>query len=71
MKILSKLITGAETTEKCISFIKEEFKKKQRENKPLYTHVSCAVHIDTMKSLINTVLQIIIEINLRKAAHPL
>ncbi len=37
-------------------------------SKQVYAHVSCAIDVEMMKRIISDVMQIIIEINLRKAA---
>ena len=62
-------IAGSSTSE-AIAFIKDQFVKRQPKDKTVYTHVSCAIDTDLMRCIIRDV-NIIVEINLRKANMPL
>ena len=68
MKICEYYVAGPDKSEEGIAYIKEKFMKMKPENKQAYAHVSCAIDVQMMKKVISDVMQIIIEINLRKAA---
>ena len=51
-------------------FVRDEFVRVKPAEKQLYVHVSCATNIDMMKKLIKDIMEIIIEINMRKASAP-
>ncbi|CAH1783763.1 unnamed protein product [Owenia fusiformis] len=57
---------GENTPEAGLSFIKQEFMRLKRSSKQVYTHVTTATNMDVMKTIIRDVLQIIVEINLKK-----
>ncbi|XP_064629902.1 G protein alpha i subunit-like isoform X2 [Lineus longissimus] len=61
---------GDNTPEACIKYIKDEFLRKSPQGKHIYTHVTTATNIELMKTIIQDVLHIIVEINLRKASQP-
>ena len=63
-------IAGSSTSE-AIAFIKDQFVKRQPKDKTVYTHASCAIDTDLMRCIIRDVMNIIVEINLRKANMPL
>ena len=63
------LFAGDNSSESCIKFIRGEFLQRKPEEKQVYPHVSCAIDVELMKKMIDDVLQIIIQINLRKAAQ--
>ena len=68
--ILVFRVAGSSTSE-AIAFIKDQFVKRQPKDKTVYTHVSCAIDTDLMRCIIRDVMNIIVEINLRKANMPL
>lgn len=57
---------GDNTPESVTSFIREEFHKRKPVNRHIYTHVSCATDVPLMKTIIHDVMEVIIEINLRR-----
>nr|AGJ70286.1 G protein subunit alpha 12a [Terebratalia transversa] len=60
--------SGAVNPDASIKYIRNKFFATAPQNKMIYPHVSCAIDIDLMKVIIDDVLQIIMEINLKKAA---
>ncbi|XP_013396545.1 guanine nucleotide-binding protein G(o) subunit alpha isoform X1 [Lingula anatina] len=57
---------GHNTPDDALGFIKDEFYRRAPPGKSLYTHVSCAINVDLMKTIIENVLQILVDINLRR-----
>ncbi|BFZ01815.1 hypothetical protein BsWGS_04854 [Bradybaena similaris] len=61
--------TGSQNMETSLKYIKEQFNKNKPENKQLYTHVCCALDVPSMKELVATVLETILEINIKKSKN--
>ncbi|KAK3590192.1 hypothetical protein CHS0354_041249 [Potamilus streckersoni] len=55
------------TPEACVKYIRELFHQHRPCHKHVYTHVSCATDVSIMRDILSKVLDIITEINLRKA----
>ena len=65
------IVSGGSTVSETLTFIKDQFTKRQPKDKSVYTHVSCAIDTELMRCIIKDVMNIIVEINLRKANIPL
>jgi GTPase SAR1 family protein len=61
--------TGAQNVESSLRYIKDQFIQNKPANKLMYTHVCCAVDVPSMKDLLSTVLESIMEINMKKAKN--
>ncbi|XP_025093514.1 guanine nucleotide-binding protein G(o) subunit alpha-like isoform X3 [Pomacea canaliculata] len=57
---------GSSSPEVSLRFIKEQFLQNKPGHKQLYIHISCAVDINLMRHILANVLDIIMEINLRR-----
>ena len=62
------IILGENSVEETIKYIKEQFTSRKPPGKQMYMHISCAIDTATMKTLVDSVLEIIVELNLKKAA---
>jgi hypothetical protein len=60
--------TGGPDYDKALSYVKEQFMKRKPENKHIYVHVTCATDTDPMKTILQNVFEILVEINLKKIA---
>ena len=55
----------------CTQYITQLFNQRKPANKEIYCHVTCAIDRDLMKTIIDDIMQIIININLKMAGTPL
>lgn len=61
-------ISGENTPEASVKFIREMFHQNHPCHKQVYTHVSCATDVEMMSDLLAKVLDIVAEINARRSA---
>ncbi|KAK3723793.1 hypothetical protein QZH41_007102 [Actinostola sp. cb2023] len=59
---------GGTDYEKAVSYVKKQFMIRKPENKQIYVHVTCATDTDPMKTVLQNVFEILVEINLKKIA---
>lgn len=60
---------GSNAPDECLKFIQQQFMNKKPSHKNVYMHVSCAINVDHMKKVLDNVLDMIVEINLRKCGN--
>ncbi|ESO95038.1 hypothetical protein LOTGIDRAFT_188884 [Lottia gigantea] len=60
---------GENTPEACLKYIKDQFIQHKPGHKQVYIHVSCAVDVKMMKDILSSVIDIVVEINLRRAGN--
>ena len=66
--LLSSIVSGENTPEAVVKYIRELFHQHRPCHKQVYTHVSCATDVMMMRELLSKVIDIVTEINLRKSA---
>ncbi|CAG5119108.1 unnamed protein product [Candidula unifasciata] len=59
--------TGSQNVEASLKYIKEQFRQNKPENKQLYIHVCCALDVPSMKELLATFIESILEMNVKKS----
>ncbi|GAB1604019.1 guanine nucleotide-binding protein G(i) subunit alpha-2-like [Argonauta hians] len=57
---------GENNPEECREFIKKQFLSKKPNTKNIYTHISCAVDEPKMRNVLEGMLEMIVEFNIRK-----
>ncbi|KAK6186201.1 hypothetical protein SNE40_008286 [Patella caerulea] len=60
---------GENTPEASLKFIKDQFIQHKPGHKQVYIHVSCAVDVKMMRDILSSVIDIIVEINLRRTQN--
>ncbi|BFY99006.1 hypothetical protein BsWGS_02045 [Bradybaena similaris] len=60
--------SGADT-DSCLKYIRDQFADNKPTNKHMYTHFCCAINIPLMKDLLACVIDLIIDINIKKSSH--
>ncbi|XP_041370762.1 guanine nucleotide-binding protein G(o) subunit alpha-like isoform X2 [Gigantopelta aegis] len=58
---------GEQTVEASLKYIKDQFLQHKPGHKQVYIHVSCAIDTSLMKDILANIIDIIVELNLRKA----
>ncbi|KXJ18400.1 guanine nucleotide-binding protein G(i) subunit alpha-2 [Exaiptasia diaphana] len=59
---------GGADYEKAVSYVKQEFLSRKPADKDIFVHVTCATDTDPMKTVLQNVFEILVEINLKKIA---
>ncbi|XP_046567236.1 LOW QUALITY PROTEIN: guanine nucleotide-binding protein G(t) subunit alpha-2-like [Haliotis rubra] len=60
---------GDNQPDTCLKYIREQFLQHKPGHKQVYIHVSCAIDVQMMKDILSNVVDIIVELNLRKAGN--
>ncbi|XP_012942619.1 guanine nucleotide-binding protein G(o) subunit alpha isoform X2 [Aplysia californica] len=58
--------SGNQNPDSCIRYIKEQFTQNKPSQKQMYAHACCAIDVPFMKDLLSTVVDRIVDINLRR-----
>ncbi|CAI9732697.1 nucleotide-binding subunit alpha-11-like isoform X2 [Octopus vulgaris] len=58
--------TGDNSPEQCQEYIKDKFLEKKPNKKNIYTHITCAVDETKMRNVLENMLEMIVEFNIRK-----
>ena len=61
-------ISGGADYEKAVTYVKEQFMARKPEDRDIYVHVTCATDTDPMKTVLQNVFEILVEVNLKKIA---
>jgi len=61
-------LSGGADYDKAVSYVKEQFMSRKPADKHIYVHVTCATDTDPMKTVLQNVFEILVEINLKKIA---
>ena len=54
-----------------LAYVKRLFMERPPKDKQVYAHITTATNVDLMRAIINDVMNIVIEVNLKKANQPL
>ncbi|CAG5130130.1 unnamed protein product [Candidula unifasciata] len=60
---------GSQDMDSCLNYIRDQFANNKPKNKQMYWHNCCAINVPMMKELLGCVVDLIIDINIRKSSH--